>query len=176
MEVIQKQLRNGGRMPGYKGFIPTSYARAQYGKTFAAQNELAAQTLTLPTHGARECDAGKLDRSKSDPMLTLTAPKGCREKIIRNYTVAPVPGYLGYVPSKLAENIIGAGCTKTAQLARAAVEYRTASRKQPSHDWARYNNRAIVGFAAYMPRRSESLFSHTFTATNAYATEVPPFS
>lgn len=180
-DVVQKQLRNGGRIPGYLGYKPTSYALAQYGKTFAAQNEQLAQELVKPQEHYRHVE---VKRSFSEPTLNDSPPKTCEQNVDRNYWVPPIPGYLGYIPTKYSENAMGGCPTKICRIASENIQSHKdhATRrgveeqyKRKPFDWAAYNRRPIVRYAGYLPQRSETLFSHTFTRRCDYAAEVPTF-
>lgn len=190
-DVVQKQLRNGGLIPGYLGYKPTSYALAQYGKTFAAQNEQTAQELKKPQEHYRHVE---VKRSFSEPTLNDSPPKTCKQKVDGNYWVPPIPGYLGYIPTKYAENAMGGCPTKICRIASDNIQsHKDHCRKakesegqgtstrgveestRKPFDWAAYNRRPIVRYAGYLPQRSETLFSHTFTRRGNYAAEMPTF-
>jgi len=121
-QVVCEQLRNGGRIPGYAGYMPTSYATGQYSRTYAAGNDMLAQTLKAPVNVHLEDHRKVLRRNCSDPILTGTQwynpPQDSKYHILRNHRIANYPGYQGYMPSKYAENILGNAPIKIGHAAR----------------------------------------------------------
>lgn len=139
-KAIEDQCMNG-RIPGYKGFIPSARAEDVYGCTSAIMGRAAAdqnarrqqQRLDATTEAMRSTQEGGRSVTPTSSVGALQVPDEhplgkSRAAMLRNYWVPSIPGYGGFVPGKHCENVCGGGVASTCAMAGKAI----AERKQPT--------------------------------------------
>ncbi|CAD7962087.1 unnamed protein product [Amoebophrya sp. A120] len=121
------QCCHNGSIPGYTGYMPTKYPQSQYGQP-AADVHARSGKLVQSKPSRIESEHHKPVAQKSKPADYFNVPaewtktytpkdvfsteeKPAMKKVMSNYSVSCVPGYMGYFPGKKAENIIGGGIT-----------------------------------------------------------------
>mmetsp|Transcript_77710 Transcript_77710/g.173942 ORF Transcript_77710/g.173942 Transcript_77710/m.173942 type:complete len:192 (-) Transcript_77710:60-635(-) len=96
-------------LPGYAGYIPGKVAKNVHGSTFQVANERATQEVDLARTGGR-------------PMRST-----------RTFGPAPgmgIPGYMGFVPGRYADNVIGQTSARGAETAWCMKEFQMDERQQ----------------------------------------------
>mmetsp|Transcript_121242 Transcript_121242/g.377426 ORF Transcript_121242/g.377426 Transcript_121242/m.377426 type:complete len:204 (-) Transcript_121242:25-636(-) len=83
-------------LPGYSGFVPGKAARNVYGSTFSVANERATQELDMSRSG-------------------LLPPRPGRA--IGPAPGSSIPGYMGFVPGRYSDNVMGQTAARGAETA-----------------------------------------------------------
>mmetsp|Transcript_21710 Transcript_21710/g.65260 ORF Transcript_21710/g.65260 Transcript_21710/m.65260 type:complete len:209 (-) Transcript_21710:72-698(-) len=139
----QQRCRDEGSLPqagrlaltglvGYAGYIPGKVARNIYGSTFQVTNERAA----------REVDMTRSGRVPEQPGRTLGPHPG-----------TTVPGYMGFVPGRHADNVVGQTCARGAETAW-MIKAQQAQERQQRYEAYRRGERpptGTVNHAGYRP-------------------------
>lgn len=139
------------RIPGYTGYLPSKRSENIFGAKQALLGEFAvkdqSRTRKLqeerrhPSHSVEPAPAPLQEKQEQ----VWTQPKfGALRKnlefsrsqctMIRNHWCPTIPGYAGYIPAKVAENIVGGGTTETCRLARRAIVERPPPKTPPKID------------------------------------------
>jgi len=196
------------RIPGYKGYIPSVKSRSIFMRTPSQLGDAAAleqSKVRQDVGGAALVSGGGM---ASDHAASSPAPAGCatatvhpdehplgksRADIVRSYSVPTIPGYAGYVPAKIAENIHGGGLSQTlktsnrviaerlppldpndprtaADLARIGLGDDHSKHHRVASTMGAHCARPIPGYMGHVPRiGSESVFGARFTHANTIA-------
>ncbi|CAD7956039.1 unnamed protein product [Amoebophrya sp. A25] len=99
---------------------------------------------------------------------------------VGNYTLTGIPGYGGYIPGKISENVIGSTFNRSNQLAAIQCEERVlddGQYTQQPHNYARHNPFGITlphkrgtdipGYTGFIPGKyADGVFGHVYARSN----------
>merc|ERR550514_2400629 len=92
---------------------------------------------------------------------------------VGNFTVTGIPGYTGFVPGKLAENVMGTTFQRSNELAMHACESRAyppkilGGRRSNPFGLGDRTGSDIVGYTGYIPGKyADNVFGHVFARSN----------
>merc|ERR1712232_691321 len=195
------------RIPGYKGYIPSVKPRSIFMRTPSQLGQAAAfeqSNLQQDVGGGAALVSDGHPASSSPAAAGWAAPTvhpdehplgKSRADTVRSYSVPTIPGYAGYVPAKIAENIHGGGLSQTlktsnrviaerlppldpndprtaADLARIGLGDDHGKREKVAFAMGAHCARPIPGYMGHVPRiGSESVFGARFTHANTIAKE-----
>lgn len=182
--AVTMQCSNA-RVPGYKGFIPSSRAEDICAGTAAAVGQRAA----VEQHRRKILQEERLSRNsltdsttrfeRESPAATFPAPQQAfgdehplgksRTNIARNHWVPTIPGYGGYIPGKYAENICGGGMSATCQMAGRAI----AERQPPLDELEPTSGRSGMNEAHETIRVASHLREHCSSKIPGYSGHIP---
>lgn len=176
--------RAGAEIPGYGGYIPCK--ADDFGRTFRAANEQAA--TKLEDLGSRPQSPGGRQQAPhfvAQRALPPQAPATLESRAGGTGTGA-IPGYRGFIPGKVSENVIGK--TYWATNERAASEFHGTQTGQHRHAWRRFSGPGVAsrrctgaapgieipGYTGYVPGKHPEAEMHgrVFAALNRHADNV----
>jgi len=92
---------------------------------------------------------------------------------VGNYTVTGIPGYTGFIPGKVSENVLGTTVQRSNELAMNACESRAyppkimGGRRTNPFGLGDRVGAEIVGYTGYIPGKySDNVFGHVFARSN----------
>jgi len=150
-----------GAVPGYQGHLPGKVEDV-YGATFSASNHHAG-TERLGEVRVGEAVPGPAPAPGSDPLVRTPQrrERGGEPQKGTGFATKAIPGYVGHVPGKSAENIIGV--TWQPANALAADEFSAMARGQRACMWRRCSGPGVES-----RRRSGAALGHQVPGYTGY--------
>mmetsp|Transcript_8677 Transcript_8677/g.19914 ORF Transcript_8677/g.19914 Transcript_8677/m.19914 type:complete len:210 (+) Transcript_8677:1-630(+) len=117
-------------LPGYSGHVPGKVSENVCGHTFRVANEQAVAEGTMRSRGLRPPDALEMGRTHGPLPGT------------------DIPGYMGFVPGRYADNVLGTNSTRAAETAWHIKEQQALERRHRVSAYRR-GERPQTGYIDY---------------------------
>eukprot|EP00397_Hematodinium_sp_SG-2012_P059923 GEMP01077430.1.p1 GENE.GEMP01077430.1~~GEMP01077430.1.p1 ORF type:complete len:211 (+),score=42.95 GEMP01077430.1:28-633(+) len=149
--------------------------------TASARSGSCGQPSSKELSGRQRGDNASLPRSRSSPgtLSSRERPTGYIPTI-GHFAVTGIPGYAGFIPGKMSENVCGTTFQRTNELSLQACELRaTPPYEMPLQAYnpdgvsAHRRGYDMVGYTGFVPGKyANNVFGHVFTRTNAISSLI----